>query len=126
MNSTVKWAAYWAAVVVAISPAHHARAQDASGDWHGAVTNPAGMTLRIGLTLTPKGGGAYEGIAISPDQGNAQIPLDQAKVDKGMLTFSIAALQVTYSGRWDEAKMAWVGDFTQGVSVPLVLTKGKP
>ena len=127
MSSTVKWAVYWAAVAMAIAPAHHAKAQEAAGEWHGAVTNPvSNASLRIGITLKAKGGGAYEGMLTSPDQGGAMVPLDEAKVDKGVLTWSIAALQASYSGRWDEAKKAWVGDFTQGASVPLVLTAGKP
>jgi hypothetical protein len=126
MSHTIKWAVYWAAVAIAISP-HHARAQDAAGEWHGAVTSPAlGTTLRIGITLTAKGGGAYEGMLTSPDQGNVQVPLDSAKVENGALSFSISALQISYSGRWDEAKKAWVGDLNQGAAVPLVLTAGKP
>ena len=117
-----------AAVACAASVAYcnAAQAQDASGDWHGAVTGPAGATLRIGVTFTPKGGGAYDGTMTSPDQTPDAFPLDEAKVEGGTLTFTFAAIRGSYTGHWDQARKAWVGQWTQGVPLPLVLTAGKP
>jgi hypothetical protein len=121
----MSWTAALAAsaALAAFGAAH---AQDAAGDWHGTLSVPNGPTLRVGLTLTPKTGGAYTGALTSPDQGPGSMPLDQAKVEAGTLTFSIAAIMGSYSGKWDAAKKAWVGTWTQGGPLPLVLTSGKP
>jgi hypothetical protein len=104
-----------------------AQAQDAAGDWHGTLTIPnGGPTLRAGVTIKVKAGGGYEGTLASPDQGPGEIPLDTVKVENGTLTFAVAAIMGSYSGKWDAAKKAWVGEWTQGAPLPLVLTAGKP
>jgi hypothetical protein len=104
-----------------------AQAQDAKGDWHGVLSVPNGPMLRFGLTINAKAGGGYEGYATSPDQGGEQIALDTAKVENGTLAFAIAAINGSYSGKWDAAKKAWVGEWSQnGGTLPLVLTAGKP
>jgi hypothetical protein len=126
MHNRLRWGAGLAASAALAAAGGAARAQDAAGDWHGTLTSPAGMMLRVGLTLKAKAGGGYEGSLTSPDQGPDEIPLDQAKVEAGTLNFSIAAIQGSYSGRWDAGRKAWVGQWTQGSSVPLVLTAGKP
>ena len=83
-----------------------AQAQSAAGDWHGVTTGPFG-TGTVGVTLKAKAGGGYEGAWVTP---KSTIPLDEAKVDKGMLTFS--TVQGSYTGRWDPARKAWVGQWT--------------
>ncbi len=108
---------------VAISSA--AWAQEAAGDWHGTLTIPTGE-LRLGVSIKPKSGGGYEGVMQSPDQTAATIPLDEVKVEGGQLSFSFKAGGLSYSGRWDEGRKAWVGAVQQGASLPLVLTSGKP
>lgn len=102
-----------------------AAAQDAAGDWHGTLT--AGATeLRIGVTITPKAGGGYAGVLLSPDQTHTPFPLDAVTVHDGALGFSIAAIHGSYDGRWDAARKAWVGEWRQGAPLALVLTAGKP
>jgi pimeloyl-ACP methyl ester carboxylesterase len=102
-----------------------ARAQEAVGDWHGALAPPTGE-LRIGVTIKAKAGGGYEGSLQSPDQGPGSIPFDTVKADAGTLSFSIGAIAGSYEGKWDAAKKAWVGEWRQGAAMPLVLTAGKP
>lgn len=127
MGGMGKIAAMIAVVAAAIGGASDALAQDAAGDWHGTLHSPGLNTdLRLGLSVKAKAGGGYEGTISSPDQGAADIPLDEVKVDAGTLSFSLAAIMASYKGQWDEARKAWVGQFTQGGSVPLVLTAGKP
>lgn len=126
MRTWTGWGAGIAASAALAAVGGAAQAQNAAGDWHGALVTPAGMTLRLGLTLKSKTGGVYEGVLTSVDQGGVMIPLDQAKVDKGTLSFSIAAIRGSYAGKWDAAKKAWVGTWTQGASTALVLTAGKP
>ena len=121
------WAAAMAASVALAMAGGVVQAQNAAGDWHGALAIPNGPKLRAGVTLKAKAGGGYEGFITSPDQSPQALPMDQAKVEKGTLTYSIAAINGSYSGRWDAAKKAWGGTWTQnGGAFPLVLTAGKP
>jgi pimeloyl-ACP methyl ester carboxylesterase len=105
--------------------AAEARAQEAAGDWHGTLTSGA-TELRIGVTVKAKAGGGYEGTMASPDQGPGAIPFDEVKAEGGALSFSIHAISGSYEGKWDAAQKAWVGQWRQGASIPLVLTAGKP
>lgn len=100
-----------------------ARAQEPAGDWHG-VLRVGGVELRIGATITAKPGGGYEGRLSSPDQGPGSLPLDSVTLDGDRLTFALAAIRGTYEGRWDATREAWVGTWTQGAPLPLVLEKG--
>jgi pimeloyl-ACP methyl ester carboxylesterase len=102
-----------------------AKAQEAAGDWHGTLTAPGGQ-LRIGVTIKAKAGGGYEGSLQSPDQTTQSIPLDEVKAGGGALTFSIHAISGAYAGKWDAAQKAWVGQWSQGAAIPLVMTAGKP
>jgi hypothetical protein len=114
------------AAAAAMGWASGALAQEAAGDWHGTLTGPGGGQLRIGLTVKAKTGGGYEGALQSPDQTPIDLPLDEVKVDAGKLSFSLAAIGGAYEGKWDEARHAWVGEWRQGLNLPLVLSAGKP
>jgi len=100
-------------------------AQDAAGDWRGTLSVPGGA-LRIGVTLKPKAGGGYEGSLESPDQGPGSVPLDAVKVEAGELDFSVSSIHGAYAGHWNAERKAWVGEWRQGATLPLVLTAGKP
>jgi pimeloyl-ACP methyl ester carboxylesterase len=102
-----------------------AKAQEAAGDWHGVLATPQGE-LRLGVTIKPRAGGGLEGSIESPDQGPGAMPIDDVKVEAGALSFRIGRISASYSGRWDPAAKAWVGQFTQGVAIPLTLSPGKP
>jgi hypothetical protein len=91
-----------------------AQAQNAAGDWHGTTTGPFG-TGTVGVTLKAKAGGGYEGAMVTPRLTD---PMDEAKVDKGTLTFSTA--HGSYTGRWDAARKAWVGQWTAKVQTGFV------
>lgn len=114
-----------AAAVAALVPGG-ASAQRAAGDWHGALSIPTGVALRIGVTITPKPGGGYDGVMHSPDQTPAPIPLDDVRVADGVLSFAVTAIHASYAGRWDAARAAWIGEWRQGAALPLVLTTGTP
>ena len=111
--------------VAAMGWASGARAQEPVGDWHGTLTAGAAQ-LRIGVTIKAKAGGGYEGSMTSPDQTPQPIPLDAVKAEGGALSFSINAIAGSYEGKWDAAQKAWVGQWSQGAALPLVLTAGKP
>jgi pimeloyl-ACP methyl ester carboxylesterase len=114
------------AVLAIIGGGGAANAQEAAGDWHGSVTIPPGFDLRLGLTIKPRPGGGYEGVLQSPDRTADTVPLEDLKVEGGVMSFSISLVHANYSGRWDEARKAWVGEWRQGMGLPLVFTAGKP
>jgi hypothetical protein len=138
MHNRLRWGAGLAASAALAAAGGAARAQDAAGDWHGTLTSPAGMMLRVGLTLKAKAGGGYEGRFVSPEK---RFALQNIKLDHGRLSFSSGS--GNYSGRWDERRKAWVGQWifpmtfivprgaAQPTSLPpiptspLVLTGGK-
>lgn len=121
MASKTKWSMLTALLLVSAP----ASAQDAAGDWHGVLRTAIGE-LRTGLTIKPKPGGGYEGTLQSPDQTASDLPLDEVKLENGVLSYALGKVGLSYSGHWDDARKAWVGEVHQGAVLPLVLTAGKP
>lgn len=119
-------AALAASVAMAAIAPGAAHAQQAAGEWHGTLSIPPGVVLRIGVTISPKADGGYQGVMQSPDQTPALIPLDAVKVEGDALSFAVDAIHASYAARWDAARKAWVGEWRQGKALPLVLTAGKP
>ncbi len=114
-----------AMLVMAVALAGAAHAQEAIGDWHGVLGNSI-SELRLGLEITPKPGGGFQGSLTSPDQMPGALPLDSVTMENGRLIFSSERIHARYEGQWDPSRSAWVGRWTQGNSGLLVLTKGKP
>lgn len=120
-----KSAARLAAAVLglALSPAGDARAQDVAGDWHGLL-QAGGVELRIGVAIQAGPDGALRGALSSPDQGPGRIPVQDVRVQDGVLTFAAPQIRGRYQGRWDPTQNRWVGTWTQGAPLPLALSKG--
>jgi pimeloyl-ACP methyl ester carboxylesterase len=115
-----------AGLMMAMALAGAARAQTATGDWHGALTVPT-SDLRIGIEITAKPGGGFEGGMTSPDQSPRTVPLGDVRMAGGRLSFSLAEATASFDGAWDAASSAWVGQWSQGgAKLPLTLSKGKP
>jgi pimeloyl-ACP methyl ester carboxylesterase len=110
--------------MIALAAAGAARAQDVVGEWHGTLAN-ATAELRLGLEITAKAGGGYEGRMISPDQSPAWLPLDNISLQGGRLVIAGSRVAGRFEGQWDAEHQAWVGQWTQGYVMPLVLLKGK-
>ncbi len=120
---TLRAAAIGAGLLMGV--AGWAHGQEAAGDWHGTLSIPTGE-LRLAVTLKPKPGGGYDGSMESLDQGGGPLPLEAVKVEGGELSFSVPAVHGGYDGHWDSGRKAWVGEWKQGASLPLVLMAGKP
>jgi len=114
-----------AMLVMAVVLSGAAKAQEAAGAWHGVLGNSLGE-LRVGVEITAKPGGGYQGALSSPDQTPGALPLDSVTLEHGRLVFSSERIHARFEGDWDAARGAWVGRWTQGASGPLVLTKGPP
>ena len=106
MRNEMRWRAALAISAALAVVCGGAQAQDGAGEWHGVTTGPFG-TSPVGVTLKAKAGGGFEGAFVTP---RSTVPLDEAAVDKGALSFSTA--QGSYAGRWDAARQAWVGQWT--------------
>jgi hypothetical protein len=111
------------AVLMGVVLTGAARAQEAAGDWHGAIRLPAG-DHRLAVEITGKAG-AYAGTVASPEVSERTAPLADIKVEAGALSFSVPSIHASYHGRWDAAAQAWIGQWSQGQDFPVTLEKGK-
>jgi hypothetical protein len=125
MRSGIGWGAAFAASAAATVVCGGARAQTVAGDWHG-TTEFNGATAQIEVILKAKAGG-YEGSYVGP---RATLPVHDVKLDKGTLTFSTVPPNGsgggTYSGRWDPARKAWVGQWSPKLTMSFVGPGGAP
>jgi hypothetical protein len=113
-------------LMMALFLAGAARAQEPQGEWHGTIANRI-SDLRIGVEITPKAGGGYQGRLLSPDQTAGALALDSVALENGRLVFSSERIKGRFEGQWNATQSAWVGQWTQGATtLPLVLTKGPP
>ena len=98
-------------------------AQDIIGDWYG-VLSYQGTELRLVFHVTSQNG-KYTSTMDSPDQGATGIPMDKTTFEKENLTIEADGLQLKYTGVLDLTSKTLSGTFyQQGISLPLVMTKG--
>lgn len=110
-------------LLAAVALAGGAWAQQAAGDWHGAVTTPRG-DLRAVVRIKPAATG-FEGVMLSPDQSLTELPLSDIKLDGQSLSFAVARARGTFEGHWDPQLRAWAGTWSQGGQpLPLTLLPG--
>ena len=95
------------------------RAEDAAGDWGGLLMGQ----LHIIVHVKKDDKGQYSATLESPDQGKFVLPADTVTATPDHLAFAIAKINGSYDGAWDAAKAAWVGTWTQGQPMPLVLKR---
>jgi hypothetical protein len=96
-----------------------AMAEEAAGDWSGLL---AGQ-LHIIVHVSKDAGGHYGATMESPDQGKVVLAADQVAADADHLSFTIQKISGSFAGTWDAGKDAWVGTWTQGRTLPLVLAR---
>ena len=114
MRTWTRWSVALAASAALTVVCSGAQAQTATGEWHGTTSSAFG-TGTVGVTLKVRPGGGYEGSYVTRMLTD---PLEEAKVDKGTLTFS--TVHGSYSGRWDAARKAWVGQWAPKVQTGFV------
>ena len=95
-------------------------AEDAAGKWTGTIAGTPQGDLPLVVTVAKGADGKLTGTLESPAQAAGQkFPLDTITSDGTTLTWSLAMVQASFTGKWDAKLKAWVGTFTQGGSVPL-------
>ncbi|HSG06914.1 MAG TPA: hypothetical protein VLA36_01060, partial [Longimicrobiales bacterium] len=96
-----------------------------AGTWRGPL-DTGGGSLTLVFHLTEAAGGGFEGAMDSPDQRATGIPATEVSVEGDTLTFTVAALAMTYSAVLSSDGSTLAGTFTQGpVRLPLTLTRGE-
>jgi hypothetical protein len=113
------------AAVLFLGLAQGAFAEDAAGKWTGKIS-AGGAELHIVVTVQKAADGALAGYLESPDQTNEHIPISALKSDGKSLSFLSIDVMGSYEAKWDDAKKAWIGQWSQnGADLSLDLTRAK-
>ncbi len=106
--------------------AQPALAEDAKGDWTGALVVTPTASLRLAVHIQAGPNGTLTGTLDSLDQNARGIPLADIRATPDTLAFTVPAVNGSYAGTWDEAKKAWVGQWSQGGrALALSLARGE-
>ena len=112
-----------------LAMAASAWAEDAVGKWTGTLMGTPQGDLPIVITVAKGADGKLTANLESPAQApGQQMPATTITSDGATIAFALASVpgSPSYTGKWDAAKKAWVGTFTQGGgSLPLSLTRAK-
>lgn len=96
-----------------------ASAQDVVGDWGGLLA----ASLRIVIHVTTGSDGKLVGKLESVDQGDTTVPIEAITTGDNGFSFAAPTINGHYTGKWDADKQAWIGTWSQGQGLPLVLTR---
>ncbi len=110
--------------LLAVTPAF---AQDPIPEqWHGELATPGGKLLllvRVQRTTSGVASGDIESVSQTPGQ---KMPLATVTATAEQLSFSIPAFGARVQTVWNAQQDAWVGEFRQGLTLPLTLKRGAP
>src|SRR5499427_1603795 len=87
-------------------------AKDFEGSWQGTL-EAGGTKIRLVVTVTKSGTGAYSGKLDSPDQG-ATIPIDTITVNDDAVRLEIKSPAIVFEGTLNKERTELTGTFTQG------------
>ncbi len=94
-----------------------------AGDWHGLFEVPPGAKIRIGIHVDEISPGVFKGTVASPDQGTSGTPMDAVSLADDVFTFKLRTQ--TWTGKWDAAQNAWVGEYSSPMGkLPMVFHPG--
>ena len=99
-----------------------AAAQTDTQRWEG-VLDVKVTKLRIQLELEFENGEFKKGTGISPDQGNARMPLDSFVVNGDQVEFKLKSVGASFQGKFADDGKKMVGKFTQGQSFDMEFSK---
>lgn len=106
----------WAVAV--IGGGFPAWAEDAQGQWSGAIAGTLPVVLEV--HRTPQGG--WDATLTSPSQAFSTKAAQFAS-DGSHLSFTIPQVNASYRATWSEQGKAWIGTWTQGRQGPLDLQR---
>jgi uncharacterized protein len=96
-----------------------------AGDWLGTLKAGA-VSLRLAVHIAADPDGQFKGTLDSLDQGARGIPISAIAVNNGQLTFTVPAVSGSFTGKLSGDGRTIDGSWSQGASLPLVLTRGAP
>lgn len=103
-------------------------AQDLAGDWQGALAS-GGQQLRLIVHIAKADDGAWKAtmasIDQSPDRG-ARLAADSVSVEGTSFKMAVAAIRGSYDGTIAPDGNFITGTWTQGLPLPLTLTRATP
>jgi hypothetical protein len=111
--------------LLALAAIPSVQAQNLAGDWQGTAEYGP-QSLRIIVRISQGDDGALKATAYSLDQGGQPVPVVAITRDGSMLRMTMPAISASYEGRLNSKGNAITGTFTQGVTLPLVLTRATP
>lgn len=101
--------------------------REMDGRWQGSLKPAPGVELRLVLEIARSESGLATAVLISPDQGNAHIPVTAFSEQGGTVHFENAGIGGSFEGRLNGDQTVIAGDWKQaGSSTPLVLAHQAP
>ena len=104
--------------------AAHSGAKDLAGAWQGTLQ--AGKDLRTVVKITKSDTGGYKAVFYSIDQGGRPIPVDSTTLDGSTVKMSLKMIGGAFEGKLSGDGNTIDGSWSQGQSLPLVLTRATP
>jgi uncharacterized protein len=102
-------------------------AQEAAGDWVGAVEVAPGNRLPLLVHIKRDDAGVLSGTMDSPTKGAQGLPLAEIAARGARLAFAVPSIGGNYAGEWVSNVKAWRGEWSQrGMHWPLVLSMAPP
>ncbi|MGJ8636629.1 MAG: alpha/beta hydrolase family protein [Phycisphaerales bacterium] len=97
-----------------------------AGHWHADLQIPTG-SLSLIFTITQNEDGELSATMESPDQApGQQIPISEITVAEDELRIMLKALGASIEADWDDEHDHWVGTFSQGMELPIIIERGLP
>ncbi|MBL4698085.1 MAG: alpha/beta hydrolase [Phycisphaerales bacterium] len=94
--------------------------------WHANLTIPTG-TLSLIFTITNDDEGNLAATMESPDQApGQQIPISEISMVDEHLSIKIAIIGASIEADWDDDAQHFSGTFSQGMNLPIIITRGLP
>jgi len=91
--------------------------------WHGELATPSGKLMLLVRIDAAQTSGDLESIHQAPGQ---KMALGAVQASAAKLSFTIPVIGASYEAAWNEGEQAWVGQFRQGMLLPLTLKRGAP
>jgi pimeloyl-ACP methyl ester carboxylesterase len=98
--------------------------KNALGHWHGSLQTPSGG-MALELNIYQPATGPIAATLESIDQAPGQlIPISVVKIEGEDLKLTMDAITASYEGHFDAGKGEWIGNWQQGMSLPLTWSRG--
>jgi CubicO group peptidase (beta-lactamase class C family) len=115
------------ALLATAAMAASAGAQEAAGDWTGALQVTPQQRLPLLVHIKRDDMGVLGGTLDSPTQGAIGLPLADIKAEGARLSFAVPSVGGAFAGEWVDSVKAWRGNWSQGgATLPLVLVVPPP